>query len=271
MATPTLEDAELAELRDTNQKLKTELQQLSDDLDRMARRRNHKKKGKYGDAESQLHMAPEVRLLIKRNEELRRERVKVLADIQHSDTARRIHETRDALHAIHQKIAEVKAEIRSQKNVNKAREAVVATAQAEVRQLNYLKDAHRQELNDFREEWHQLDEERKALDKQAIAAQVKMHLIQEKLKLGITGDDVAELRHVVADQEAEIESVQTSWARQTMDVHADEKKERGELAKDRAEKALLQARIDELKDALKARERELRHSYQVASHQPGRA
>ena len=268
-----MEDEELAELRATNQRLKTEFKRVGEDLDRMTQRRHHKKKkggGRYGDAESSLGMAPELLLLVGRNEELRRERVKVLADIQHSDTAKRIQEVRNAHHSIQTKIDEAKSEVRAQRNVNKAREAVAAVAQANEDELKYLREAHRQELNDFRDEWHQLEEERKTLERQSIAAQVKMHLTLEKLKLGVNGDDLEELRHNVADQEAEIESVQTSWSRQTMDVHADERKEGRELARDRAEKAALLARVEELKQLLKRRSRELKLSYATASHQQPR-
>jgi chromosome segregation ATPase len=253
-------DDELEELRSVNTQAKHDLDRLSEDLDKLLRRRNHKKK-KTTDAESKLHMPAELRLALKVNEDLRKDRIKLTAEIHHSDTASRIAEVRDTMRVVDVKIEDMKTEIKAMENVNKGREGVLEEAKNNESELKFLRDAHRQELNGFRDEWHELNEERKHIDKNSIAVQVKLHRIQEKVKLKVDGDAYAKLQQRAEEQQTTIDGLTGETDSREMDVTADQKRDRAEARRLRTERDELNFRVADLKQRQVERERELRLSY----------
>jgi chromosome segregation ATPase len=258
-------DEELDQLRGVNADLKREVQRLSEEMDRIQHRRQPKNKsgkGKHADAESKLQLVPaEVRIAIQRNEDLRKERLKLTAEMSHSDTGRRISETKNALSVVEQKIAQKKDELRALENQKKGRRDIVDMAHHTEDELRLFRNQHREELNGFKDEAFELSDEHKALDRHMIQMQVHIHRISEKIKLGVNGDAFRELQSKVEHQDKEIADLKERIAKVSGDIDGDTKRENAELKTLRSDAKTLRDRIDELKQALVERERELKLSY----------
>lgn len=263
-------DDELDDLRGVNTELKREVARLSEEMDKIQHRRHHGKKGaKHHDAESKLQLVPaEVRIAIKQNEDLRRERLKLTAELQRNDTGRRIAETKNALAVVERKIAAAKEEMKALENQRRARKEIVDMAHHTEDELRLFRDQHRQELNVFKEDAAALTEEQKTLDRQMIAMQERIHRIQEKIKLGVNGEAFAEMQQKVASQEKEIEELEGKIAHVSGKIDKDTQRENRELKELRSERTRLTGRIEELKQALFERERELKLSYQLSKASP---
>lgn len=255
--------SDLETLREENAEYHQQMTQLNEEMDRMLLKRD-KKGGKKGTptAEGAHDGKPyELRQAIAKNEQLRKERLKWWAEITHSDTAIRIADTKNELGMVEQKILTVKEEIRGLENIRKNQQQVVDVAKHANDEVKYLQAEHRQEVNDFRENWRALNEENKHAEKILTSWQNKYHNAQEKVKLGLDSTDVDELRSTVDEQGTEIEELQSKLEElQGQHNSARKQNNKGADAHTR-EKNSLQKELEAAKATLIERERELKLSY----------
>ena len=264
-------DEVLDDLRGENAELKREMAKLTEEMDKIQHRRMNKRaKGRdKAEAEAKVANIPaELRIAMKQNEDLRKERLKLTAELQHSDTGRRIADVRNNLAVVNRAIKEKEAELKALESQRKARKSIVEMAHHTEDELRLFRDQHRQELNGFKDEAHELTEEQKMLDQQMIRMQVHIHRIQEKIKLGVNGEAFEELQRKVAHQEDEIAQLEDRVAQLSGSIDEDTKRENRELKNLRAEKTRLYSRMDELKQCLVERERELKLSYNLTKPSP---
>eukprot|EP00672_Neobodo_designis_P015578 CAMPEP_0174826886 /NCGR_PEP_ID=MMETSP1114-20130205/290_1 /TAXON_ID=312471 /ORGANISM="Neobodo designis, Strain CCAP 1951/1" /LENGTH=272 /DNA_ID=CAMNT_0016060457 /DNA_START=209 /DNA_END=1027 /DNA_ORIENTATION=+ len=264
-------DEDLDNLRGENAELKREMAKLSEEMDKIQHRRMNKRaKGRDAkEAEAKVQNIPaELRIAMKQNEDLRKERLKLTAELQHSDTGRRIAEVRNALAVVNRQIQSKQDELKALEMQRKARRSIVEMAHHTEDELRLFRDQHRQELNGFKDEAHELTEEQKMLDQQMIRMQVQIHRIQEKIKLGVNGPAFEEMQQKVAHQEKEIADLEARVAELSGSIDEDTKRENRELKNLRAEKVRLNARIEEMKQCLVERERELKLSYNLTKPSP---
>jgi chromosome segregation ATPase len=259
-------DGDLDMLRDENAELKREVAKLSEEMDRIQHRRHAKHKGnsKYDATDSKLQLVnAEVRIAIQQNEDLRRERLKLTAEVAHSDTGRRIAEAKNELAVVERKIAATRDEIKALEFQKKGRKDIVEMAHHTEEEIRLFRSQHRDELTGFKEEAHALTEEQKTLDRQMIAMQEKIHKIQEKIKLGVDGPTFQDLKNKVAHQDEEIAQLREEVAHVSGSLASDTKRENSALKNLRDDRTRYNDRIAELKQTLIERERELKLSYNL--------
>lgn len=262
------EDLELDQLREENADLKRQMQLLGDDTEKVMRRRNHtkqkeKKHTKYDDIIKGLPF--EVRAAIKSNEDLRREKLKLTAEITHSDTVRRIAELKNQIVIVNLSIEQLSSDIRGMENIGKAQRDVVEMAQHAEEELRLFRSEHRHELNGFKEEMWAIQQDIKLAEKSLVIARHKMHVIIEKLKLNITGAEVRRLKEKTDAQEQELVQLREREGSVMTTVVADQRKEAHEMQGLLKERGDLKRHIEALQETLKERERGLKHSYALST------
>jgi len=258
---------ELERLREENAKYHKEMEELNAEMDKMLLNRdasnNKAKKKQKGSGTVEPHEGKpyELRQAIARNEQLRKERLKWYTEITHSDTAIRIAETKNELGVVDQKILAIKEDIRGLENIKKNQQHVVDVAKHADDEVRYLQSEHRQEVNEFREQWRALNEDNKHAEKVLTSWQNKYHTAMEKVKLGLDATDVAELRSTVDSQGTEIEELQAKLeSLQVQHQSARKGNYKGVDAHTR-ERARLEKELDAARATLVERERELKLSY----------
>lgn len=264
-------DEELDGLRDQNSDLKREMAKLSEEMDKIQHRRMNKRSKNRDKAEAEAKVAnipAELRIAIKQNEDLRKERLKLTAELQHSDTGRRISEVRNQLAVVTRDIEASQAELKALEMQRKGRKSIVEMAHHTEDELRLFRNQHREELNGFKDEAHELTEEQKQLDQHMIRMQVQIHRIQEKIKLGVNGEAFQEMQNKVQEQEQEIARLEGRVGELSGSIDEDTKRENRELRNLRSEKTRLHGRIEELKQCLVERERELKLSYNLSKPVP---
>lgn len=264
-------DEELDGLRDQNSDLKREMAKLSEEMDKIQHRRMNKRSKNRDKAEAEAKVAnipAELRIAIKQNEDLRKERLKLTAELQHSDTGRRISEVRNQLAVVTRDIEASQAELKALEMQRKGRKSIVEMAHHTEDELRLFRNQHREELNGFKDEAHELTEEQKQLDQHMIRMQVQIHRIQEKIKLGVNGEAFQAMQNKVQEQEQEIARLEGRVGELSGSIDEDAKRENRELRNLRSEKTRLHGRIEELKQCLVERERELKLSYNLSKPVP---
>lgn len=177
------EDEELIALRAENADLKHQMQLLGEETEKLLRRRNHTKPKPKVEPKVQQG-PPEVRAAIKINEDLRREKLKLAAELQHGDTARRIAEMKNQVSVVDKQIEARQKDIRALENVGKAQKDITEMAQHSEQELKLFRAEHRQELNNFKEEMADIQLEIKGEEKHLIVARQKMHVIEDACDSG---------------------------------------------------------------------------------------
>lgn len=255
-------DKALEELRAENAKYKDTLQQMNAELDKLLKKRE--KLG--GMKHTPASMSFERRQALETNEQLRKERIRLQAEISHSDTAKRIADTRNDIGIVNHEIKSLEEDIKSFENLKRHQKPVVDTAKHAEEELRYLQDEHRQELNTYREEFRQVNEAVHMEDRQLIAIQEKLHKVQAKLKLGVTREQYDQLEDEIKRQAEEIEKMKDEVGDLEKHCKGDRVKEWRKHKCFEQEKTQLNGRIDFLKKTLKERDRELKQSYAATAH-----
>lgn len=261
---------ELEDLREENAQYHQQMQQLNEEMDRMLLKRDKKKKGQPSTA-SRDEKPFELRQLLAKNEQLRKERLKWWAEVTHSDTAIRISDTKNQIGVVEQQINQIKEEIRGLENIRKHQQGVVDVAKHAEDELRYLHAEHRQELAEFREVWRALSEENKNSEKILSSWQARYHAAQEKLKLNLTPEEVEELRKTVDDQGTRIEQMKQQVEELSAQTEGRRKQGLKSVDSYEREKQKLTKQLDAAKQLLIERERELKLSYARGSRMNGTA
>lgn len=256
------EEVSKEQLKEENEACKKQLAELGAEMDRMLLRRDKKGKEKPKAQRENAHSL-EYRQAFAKNEALRKERIKLSAEIVHSDTARRISETKNAIGAVDLQIIQLREEIRSLENVKKGQEGIVDLAKHAEEELRFLNDEHRQELNLFRDRWRNLQETVKHDEKNLFALQTRYHNADEKNKLGIDRASFDALSEKVDAQDARIEELKAQVDELAAKSEGGRKKVDRKVVRNNLEKQRLNKRIDQLREVLRERDRELKLSYAV--------
>lgn len=255
-------DEDLDQLRFDNAERKREVAKLTEEMDKINHRRHKRDKKGTKEADSKLNLVTaEVRIGIKQNEDLRRERLKLTAELQHSDTGRRISEIKNELRYVEKQLELKTAELKALEYQKRMRAEIVEMAHHNEDELRLFRAQHREALNSFKDEALNLTEEQKALDRQMIAMQVAIHRISEKIKLGCNGDAFSELKEKVAQQEQDIAALNEKIAAAADKLERDTRREEADLKGLRQDRQALRDRIETLKQTQFDRERELKISY----------
>lgn len=251
------------QLKEENEQFHKQITDLNSEMDQMLLRRDKNKfKKRIGGKATEQHSL-EYRQAFARCEALRKERVRLQAEVAHSDTALAISETRNGIGLVEQQILQLRSEIKSLENMKKGQENVVDVAKHAEEELRFLYDEHRQELNVFRDRYRALQETVKADEKTLFMWQTKYHNADEKNKLGIDASGFEALKAKTDEQEAKIEQLKSHIDDLAQKSEGGRRKVDAKVIKNMQERQRLNRRIDLLRDLLKERDRELKLSYAV--------
>ena len=209
------------------------------------------------------------------NSELRQQRAALKVQLSYPNTTERIHSLRNEIHTVDLELAKIKSEHKSLAIVNQNYMMGCAEANAGSQAVRELEEELRLEKESFKSQRHELEMEQARLQRQIIAQEVKIHAIKDKLKLKVNGDEyeamvrtklvqdntIAELEQKIADatelhQRRMLEALEETA--NVTDIAA--------CVRHRQEKAILQQKIADLEEDLRACQREHNLSYRTVYH-----
>lgn len=249
------DDIPIEELREENEKYKHQMDQLNKDIDKMLRNHNAPKRKKL------IQMSPELAAATKKNETLRKDRLRLYGEATHSDTSQRIQELGNKIGHVEVQIEQKQSEIKGLENIKKNQEHVVEMAKHNEEEMRYLQDEHRVEMNEFREKYHLLTQDYKVEERNLNLMQARYHNALERIKLDIDRDGLEELEEVVRTQQDEIDTLQEKVDSLSTEASSHRKQQNRKQIHVEKDTKALQKRIEYLDLMMKDRERELKRSY----------
>lgn len=234
--------------------------ELADEADMLARALG----GESGATPAGTPMAAgeEVRLLTRRNAQLRRELREPMEAERRCGTDPRVLDRRNEVRAVQRQFAAVEKEIETLETVRRRRDGALKEIDCTEQQARAVRGQQLEAKSELRTELRTLLEEQRRAEREDLDTRERHARLQDQIKLDVTDRDVESLRAAIASQEARI--AELAGSERELRGRRDRAGDEGQrlLAKERRECGQLETQLAVLSARLVSIEADLRKSYQ---------